>query len=332
MMLASSRGKIMIRIELRYACLAVMFALSGAGAAQALTVAHKVYAEKTKLTDISLAYPETGVKAIDGDIRAIIAKKAKEFRSLAKGDYQKGDGVYTDDADYTIARNDGQVFAVAWEVTEDFHGAHPSHEYWTANYLLPDGWRVYLPEIVDGARGLSRISALARSDLDRRLLGGAEPVSDKDWIAKGTAPTAQNFEAFVLMPRALHIQFQSYQVDCYACDDPVEDIPLANLTDVLRKDWRAPQASFACVKASAPIEIAICSDARLARLDRQVGETYFEHIGWSKDGSIGAKVAALKTEQRAWLKSRDTACAGRQTSCLMTLYRARLDALESMTQ
>lgn len=312
-------------------CLA--FALPNA--AEALTVTHRVYAEKTRLIDISLAYPETGVKTIDDDIKAIIAKKAKQFRSLAQGDYQKGESAYTDDADYHVARNDGQVFAVIWEEEADFHGAHPSNEIFTANYLLPDGWRIYLPEIVDGSQGFKRISALAIASLDKQLTG-PDLMSDRDWIAKGAAPDAINFENFVLLRDRLHIEFPSYQVAAYAAGPQTVEIPLAQLAAVMRHDWRAPQASFGCAGVSAPLEIAICSDAHLARLDRQVAETYFEHIGWSKDGSIGAKVAALKAEQRAWLKSRDQACGSRQgaagVSCLMTLYRSRLDVLESMTE
>jgi hypothetical protein len=126
---------------------------------------------KTAHTDISLACPHTGVKAIDDDIRATIATKAKAFRSFARGDYRPGDSAYTDDADYRIARNDGPIFAVVWSEEADFHGAHPANEIFTANYLLPDGWRVYLPEIVDGGRGFQRISALAIASLDTELSG-----------------------------------------------------------------------------------------------------------------------------------------------------------------
>ncbi len=320
---------------MRYAGLAAAIAIGSAGKAQALPVTHHVYHEKTAHTEITLAFPQTGVKAIDDDIKAIVAKKARQFRTLARGDYVEGDGVYTDDADYTLARNDAQVLAVIWHEIADFHGAHPSNDIFTANYLLPDGWRVYLPEIVDGARGFKRISALAIPSLARQLTDPEGPA-DKDWIAKGAAPDAINFQHFALLRDKLHIEFPSYQVAAYAAGPQTVEIPLAQLASVMRPNWRAPQASFACAEARAPLEIAICSDARLARLDRQVAETYFQHIGWSKDGSIGAKVAALQAEQRNWLKSRDTACANRggaaEVSCLTALYRARLDALESMTE
>lgn len=317
---------------LRHASLAVTALLMSMEQADALPVKHVVYAEKTARVEISLAYPQTGVKAIDDDIKAMILRKAKQFRVTSLDVYQKGDPVYTEDGDYKVERSDQKIFAVSWQTMEDFHGAHPSHEYLTADYLMPDGWRVYLPEVVDGPRGLVRISELARADLDRRLLSGKEPVSDKDWIAKGTTPEAPNFEAFLLLPGKLHIQFQSYQVDCYACDDPTVDMPMAALAGVLRPDPRAPQASFACAKAATPLEHAICSDAHLARLDRQVGETYFTHLNWSDEGSIAAKKEALRAEQRSWLKTRKQKCAGLQVPCLINLYQARIDALEAMTE
>jgi uncharacterized protein YecT (DUF1311 family) len=102
------------------------------------------------------------------------------------------------------------------------------------------------------------------------------------------------------------------------------DIPPAKLACVLRPNGRAPQASFPCSRDAA------------RGLDRQVAETYFQQIGWSRDGSIAAKVAALKAGQRTWLKSPDTACGASKgpaaVSCLMMLTRNRLDALERMTQ
>ena len=302
---------------------------SGGGA---LPVKHAAFTQKTAHLNISFAYPVTGVKAIDDDIKAFVMRKVKSFSATSEDTMQPGDPAYFEDADYKIERNDGKIFAVSWSTMEDFHGAHPSHEYLTANYLLPDGWRVYLPEVIDGPRGLRRISDLARADLAKKLLTGKEPVSDKDWVEKGTTPDANNFDAFLLLPGKLHIQFQSYQVDCYACDDPAIDIPMPALADVERADPRAPQASFPCAKAASPLEHVICSDARLARLDRQIGETYFLHLHWSDEGDIAARKQALKAEQVTWLKTREQKCPDRGLSCLGALYQARLDKLEAMTE
>jgi len=321
--------------------LAALLALGFAGAAHggdALPVTRHMLTEKTSLTDASLAYPQTGLRTIDDDIKALITKRAAEFKKLAegygrdKGGGGRPTGAYGQDVDYRIARNDAQVFAVIWDEETDFHGAHPSHDIFVANYLRPDGWRIYLPEILDGERGIAKLAALAGADLNRRLTG-PDGISDKDTIAEGTKPVATNFADFALLVGKVHIEFPQYQVASYAAGPQAVDVPLAKLADVMRRDWRAPQASFPCVAAHAPIEIAICSDAHLARLDRQVAETYFLHLGWVKSGALGTPLATLENEQRAWLATRDKAChpTPGYIACLTGLYRARLDKLESLT-
>ncbi|MGD0191135.1 MAG: lysozyme inhibitor LprI family protein [Rhizomicrobium sp.] len=320
--------------RLKRAAFAAVLVVATPGMANALTVKHAVYTEKSSHVDISLEYPVTGVKAIDDDIKAIVAKKAKQFKSLALGDYVEGQGAYTDEADYKIARNDGEVFSVVWNEEADFHGAHPANEIFTANYLLPDGWRVYLPEILDGERGIKRVSALSIASLDKQL-AGPDAMSDRDWIAKGAAPDAPNFEVFEILKDKLRVEFVDYQVAAYAAGPQAVEIPFSQIASVMRADWRAPQASFPCAHAQSALEKTICSDAHLARLDRQVSEAYFQRVGWAKDGSIGKKPAAMQDEQRAWLKTRDASCSSNigsvGVSCLMALYHSRLDTLERMT-
>jgi len=92
--------------------------------------------------------------------------------------------------------------------------------------------------------------------------------------------------------------------------------------------------SFDCGRAKTPIEVLICNDPELIRLDRLLGEAYATRLGASdaKDG--------VKTEQRAWLGSRFTRCpipksgaalgpaqTWEAAPCLATLYAERLAAL-----
>jgi|SRR5215469_10287481 len=315
--------------------MAASIVLLAAQAGAALPVVKKSFSETRKHYEIGLSYPQTGVKAIDDDIRAIITKHADTFRKLAVSDTLPHEMPYSDDADYDIVRNDGKYFVVDWGEEIDLGGAHPSNEIFTANYQLPDGWRIFLPEMVDGDRGIRRVSELARAALDRQLVG-PDPMSDKNWIATGTAPVAKNFENFTLLPKSLCIEFPPYQVAAFAAGPQEVKIPLGDLASVMRTDWRAPQASFPCAQAATPLEKAICSNVPLARLDREVAETYFEMIRRSKEGSITPKVEALKAGQRAWLASRDTACANKQgpagIACLTSLYSRRVTALESTTE
>jgi uncharacterized protein len=77
----------------------------------------------------------------------------------------------------------------------------------------------------------------------------------------------------------------------------------------------APAASFDCAKAGTAAEKAICQDARLAGLDRALGEAYAARL---------AREAGLRAEQRAWLKARDAGCGG-ERACLTAFLKARLD-------
>lgn len=74
-------------------------------------------------------------------------------------------------------------------------------------------------------------------------------------------------------------------------------------------------ASFDCARAASPAEKAICRDARLADLDRALGQAYAARLA----GEPG-----LKQEQRAWLKARDAGC-GDDRACLTAFLRLRLD-------
>ena len=63
--------------------------------------------------------------------------------------------------------------------------------------------------------------------------------------------------------------------------------------------------SFDCAKASTTVEKAICDDSTLSDFDRWVGQLY---KGLSAELDSAGQ-AALKAEQRGWLKDERNACA-----------------------
>jgi len=302
-----------------------------AAQAPALPIAKKTLAEKTAVYAIAITYPQTGDAKIDADIRDTVNSIAFTFKKEAVAAHDSEEPRYTLDVDYVIARNDPDVFAVIFNDAWDFHGAHPNLEIVTANYFRgpgPNGsWRVYLPELFDGPRGLTRISALATADLDRRLLGPDGP-SDKDWIGRGADAHWENFQAFVLLPGALEIEFPPYAVAAYAAGPQSARIPLRELSDVMRPNPRAPVASFDCRRATSDNERAICSDVTLARLDRGVSETWASQVRNENDPTTKAR---WKAEQIAWLKARERVCTApaQRLPCLTGYYKARLGVLEN---
>ena len=293
-------------------------------AAAKLAVTDVKIGEAVPRYEIDLTYPKTGHEAIDAEIGAFVEETLKDFRDAAQE--ASAEMPYSLSGTYMVAGNTDLVFSVTIDIGEYTGGAHPNSATTSFTFLMPDGWLVYLPEIA-GTKGLKRISEIAIAELKAKFAAdGMAP--DNEWIERGAGPFAENYTAFGLSDDTLSVYFDSYQVASYA-DGPQEvSIPLAKLSGTLRSDWRSPLASFDCAKAGTGIEKAICADAKLARLDRRVSETYFARLRMMDDDG---KEQALKASQRAWLAERDKNCVGQSgdalTACLSAAYEARGRAL-----
>ncbi|CAO3381157.1 lysozyme inhibitor LprI family protein [Azospirillum argentinense] len=89
----------------------------------------------------------------------------------------------------------------------------------------------------------------------------------------------------------------------------------------------AAAASFPCSKATTPTEKAICADPALSALDERLAATYraaLERLSGAnpEEGSAGA---AVKADQRAWLRDRDSCRA--DAACLRRAYDGRAAVL-----
>jgi uncharacterized protein YecT (DUF1311 family) len=80
------------------------------------------------------------------------------------------------------------------------------------------------------------------------------------------------------------------------------------------------ETSFDCEKAGSPIEYAICTDEKLASLDRAMGQWY----GARRKNLKGDDYARLRDGQRSWIKARNADCADAATDCLRQSYLGRL--------
>ncbi|CAA6812106.1 MAG: Unknown protein [uncultured Sulfurovum sp.] len=88
--------------------------------------------------------------------------------------------------------------------------------------------------------------------------------------------------------------------------------------------------SFPCAKAKTFTEKAICDNKGLARLDRKMAKSYsLLKSGFFYKDNSKAKVAALKKEQRAWGKQRNT-CKSKKAylSCYEHSYFQRIKELD----
>ncbi|WP_396328672.1 lysozyme inhibitor LprI family protein [Burkholderia anthina] len=81
-------------------------------------------------------------------------------------------------------------------------------------------------------------------------------------------------------------------------------------------------ASFDCAKASSPIEHLICSTPQTADADLRLASAY------SKARTKSSDPAALKADQRNWMKSERDACS--DATCLVKVIEARIQKLAAM--
>jgi uncharacterized protein YecT (DUF1311 family) len=307
---------------------AVLFTLP---AAASVTVETVKIDRKTESVDIEVAYPRTGNAALDTRFADWANGMVADFESSADEDFasfkQDNNGdrpawTYSLYVTFDVARNDDEMLVFDFEKSIFTGGAHPNFDIETFNYMMPDAWQVYLPEVFK-PKALEAISKLAFADLQKQL-GGPDSMSDEDWLKSGAGPSWSNFRDFMLLEDKLVIRFPPYQVAAYAAGDQRVEIALDQLKGLMRKDWRTPVASFDCAKAGTATEKAVCGDVALARLDRNLADAYTQALSWASDD---AAKEAIRAAQRSWIAERD-ACGG-DVACIAATYDARLKALQT---
>ena len=77
--------------------------------------------------------------------------------------------------------------------------------------------------------------------------------------------------------------------------------------------------SFDCSKATSATAAAICGNADLSELDRQMAIDYYSHTNYATDETV-------RDAQRAWLHDRNQ-CGG-DVICLQKEYAARIQQLQ----
>ena len=80
--------------------------------------------------------------------------------------------------------------------------------------------------------------------------------------------------------------------------------------------------SFSCAKASNAVERAVCADPGLAELDVLVAAEYKKALGLTADK------AALRANQRQWLRQMHSQCAKAGFQCIQHYYGMRLSQLQ----
>ena len=280
--------------------------------------------------EVDVRYPHTGNAAVDKVL----------------GGYAKGTAGYVDfskpnddlnprsaSMNFRVLRNDSQMLTVALDSNLDYGGAHPMPNGKFFTFLMPDGVEVFLPELVYGARGLKRISDLAKAQIRSETAKTVMLTENLQYdIDSGAGPYSLEHKSFIWKPDELVLSFGSYELFGYP-EGPDVHIPMAQLADVVRPNPRAPQPSFDCDKARSAIEKTLCGSVELARQDRSLESQYayaldrqhYYIVHFSKNAQKEqAALDKLVVEQRAWQAERDRQCANGEASCLAASYKKRL--------
>ena len=122
--------------------------------------------------------------------------------------------------------------------------AHGSDVLTTFTFDPASGRQLALADLFRrGVAYLDALGAEARAQLKVTLASWITDTFTTQWLATGTAPTADNYAAWAITPGGLEITFEQYQVAPYAAGMPVVTIPVAHLATLI--DPNGPLALLA---------------------------------------------------------------------------------------
>jgi hypothetical protein len=125
-------------------------------------------------------------------------------------------------------------------------GAHGWHVIKTLTFDLVTGEIIPLEKLfADQQHYLTQLAPLAQTAVTTQLLSD-EPLTDTDWISRGTAPTSENYGTFSITDDGLALVMQEYQVGPYAIGAQVVTIPYTDLTNIV--DPRGPLGATIATK------------------------------------------------------------------------------------
>ncbi|HEY4487422.1 MAG TPA: DUF3298 domain-containing protein [Candidatus Paceibacterota bacterium] len=131
-----------------------------------------------------------------------------------------------------------KLVSYEFDIYADTGGAHPNSYYQTLVFDM-EGGEVKLGDLFDPASDyLQRLSTLALAGIQaqagQRL--GVDPAVPI--FADGVAPKEENFSHFILDGDTLVILIPPYQAAAYAVGTFEVRIPLTQLSDILRPEWK----------------------------------------------------------------------------------------------
>ena len=215
----------------------------------------KVYTKTTDYYHIDVRYPATaGISKTAGkenDQAAVIAMELaimqsvadftslQDFENLSEQEKQLlgfADGrKYELGASYTKNESPNTASFV-FAFYEDTGGAHPNG-YFRTFVWKKEGGKIELSDLfVPQSEYLERLSQVSKIQIRQAI--GRMGEGSSSLFEEGYAPREQNFQNFYLHEGELVILFDPYQVAAYAAGPQVVRIPLTELRDILKSEFK----------------------------------------------------------------------------------------------
>jgi hypothetical protein len=135
---------------------------------------------------------------------------------------------------YLIASSSHTVSYI-FTIYQDTLGAHGNTYFRTLTFNTRSGSLLSLSDIfLPGSNYLDSLSTLGRKLLPQNM----GDMADSDMIARGTTPEEKNFQNFFFDNKDFVILFAPYEVAAYAAGPQTLRIPVSELANILRPDYR----------------------------------------------------------------------------------------------
>lgn len=164
--------------------------------------------EKTDAYSIEMKYPQFDIPVIDTKIKAGIDAFIEEFKKEAAG-RSATEAPYELTSSFGGTYIDDEIISTRLVVSRFTGGAHPGTMMYGLNYAKDTGKEIGLKSVLTliGAT-LTQVSEHSSAQLKEKL--------GDSFIAKGAAPTEENYWMYTINDKGVTFIFNEYQVAPYA--------------------------------------------------------------------------------------------------------------------
>ena len=192
---------------------------------------------------LRISYPVTEHDAINARMQAVTQEFIDEYRAIAaqnEKSYQEEGGAtfvthYRQHFDVSVANENLIFFDI---VRSRYEGG--TGQAFVVGYIFDrrNGAELAIPDLFVDDSYLERLSALTREALAERV-SKEELASDVEWVERGTAPTAENFDNILFQEDGtVLVRFDKYQVAAGVAGIVEVSLPVAAIADLLKPEIR----------------------------------------------------------------------------------------------